>query len=193
MGSVFDLAFEIACAYLLIEMRRPLRSPNREDEASRNQQRWPHLRPVRDVVMAADFDSHEGEKMAKFCTAHGRLPGREDQQNSTPWPDPNGVARLLSRHSVNVAQPRLNKPWAADLEGIVRAVFESGLHSDSHRSAPRQLPQLFEKTHRDSRPSLFFDGDAYRGSRFVDKSRIHFASVNALRNNRPCFCGNTRY
>jgi len=57
--SEFNLFVHLLIAELSVRTCRPFRSPDRDDETGRNEERRPHLRSVRAIVIAADFQSHE--------------------------------------------------------------------------------------------------------------------------------------
>jgi hypothetical protein len=53
----------------VVRARWPFCGPDRDDEAGRDEERWPHFRPVRAIVIATDIQAHAeiiGEEMAKL-------------------------------------------------------------------------------------------------------------------------------
>src|SRR6266567_4204694 len=58
MCDVVDFLVEIHFAQCRVRSRCPLGGADRKDEAGRNEERRPHLRPVRTIVIAADFQTH---------------------------------------------------------------------------------------------------------------------------------------
>ena len=55
IGCKLDFPIQFAIAISRINAGRPRGRADRDDEASSNEKRWPHLRPVRNIVVAADF------------------------------------------------------------------------------------------------------------------------------------------
>ena len=61
MSGEVDLFFEIPIGERTVRSRRPFRRPNRKNEAGGDEERRPHLRPVRTIVVAADIQTHEAD------------------------------------------------------------------------------------------------------------------------------------
>ena len=55
VGRVLDFLIEFGIAISHIDCRRPSCRADRDDQTGGDEERWPHLRPIGDIVIATDF------------------------------------------------------------------------------------------------------------------------------------------